>query len=486
MPLNLNVLPSPWLVPGVYVGVDASGATQGTPDARRPALLLGLRRTTGTVAAAVLKPITGATQGATYFGRGSQLAAMCSAFVAANPYAELYALALDEDAAGAKATATITITGSATADGTLSFVWGGRRRKVGVKTGDAFGTIAAAIKAADDLDPDSQTTSTVALGVVTVSARHKGAYGNDLAVEPNYYVGDKTPAGITVTVTAFTGGTTNPDVTDAIAAMGGDAPYYTIVPGWTDDANMDVLEDELESRWDPIRQIPGHAIATLRATHTDSQTYGNARNMQFSTVLAPGLTPTPPWAFAAAVAAVEVAETDPARPRQNLKIPGVLPPLEANRFNITERNLLLMDGMSTVKVEAGEVYIERLVTTYQTNPGGEEDPSYKDIEVMRSIAHFRAGWRSRILRKYPNAKLGNDGERFAPGQVVVTPKLLRGEALAYFDEQNLLALVEDRKQFAAQLIVERDQDNPNSMNVFMPPNFVNQLRTVATLVAFKV
>ena len=486
MPLNLGVLPSPWLVPGVYVGVDGSGAVQGTPAARRPVLLLGMRRTTGEVAPAVLKPITGPTQGATYFGRGSQLAAMCARFVAANPYAEVFALALNENGAGASATSAVTITGTATEDATLSFVWCGRRRKVGVTKGQAFGVIAAAIKAADDLDTDSESSSTVALGVVTATARHKGLCGNDLSIFHNYFVGDRTPAGITVTVTAFAGGTANPDITTAIAALGGDAPYYTIVPGWTDSANVAVLETELTARWGPIRQLPGHAIAVFRATHTDSQTYGNARNSPFVTVLAPGETATSPWADAAALAAVEVAETDPARPRQNIKIPGMLPPLEVKRFNIGERNLLLMDGMATCKIEVGEVYIERLVTTYQTNGGGAEDPSYKDIEIMRCIAHYRAGWRSRILRKYPNAKLGNDGENFAPGQVVVTPKLIRGEALAFFDEQNLLAVVEDRKQFAAQLIVERDVNDPNSMNVFLPPNFVNQLRTMATLVAFKI
>lgn len=486
MPLNLNVLPVNWQVPGVYVGIDGSGAVQGTSTARAIVLLLGLRLAAGTVAEKVIKPITGPGQGDIYFGRGSQLAAMCRAFNQANPYAEVYALALNEDAAGVKATATVTIVGTATAAGTLVFVWGGRTRKVAVAVGDTPTVIAASIAAADTADLDSPTTSASAAGVVTATAKHKGAYANSLSIFLNYYTGDETPAGITsVTITAFTGGTTDPDVTGAVAALGGDTPYTTIVMPWTSDANMDILEAEMVSRWGPLRALSGHIIAAFRGTYGASQTYGAARNSQFSSVLATSLSPTPPWVWAASLAAIEIAETDPARPRQNVKIPGVLAPLESARFTMAERNLLLMDGMATYQVQVGDSYIERLVTTYQVNAQGDEDPSYHDIETMRCLAFFRYGFSSRIKRKYPQAKLGNDGEAFAPGQIVMTPKLMRGECLAYFDELNLLAIVENRKQFATQLIVERDGNNPNQMNVILPPDFVNQFRITAALISFK-
>lgn len=484
MPLNLNVIPLNWLVPGAYLSVDNSNAVAGIPPQRRPVLLLGMRRSSGTIAAAVLKPITGPSQGATYFGRGSQLAQMCELYVKANPYSELYAMALDEDAAGAKATATLTVAGTATEDGTLVFVWGGRRRVVAVVKDQAAAAIATAIVAADTADGDSQTTSAAVAAVVTASARHKGLYGNDLAIVQNYYVGDKTPAGVTVTITAFTGGTTDPDITDAIAALGGDALYYTMVSGWNADANMDALEAELETRANAIKAIPGHAMAAFRGDHTASVTYGNARNSQFCTVLATGLSPTPPWVWASVMAAVEVAENDPAVPRQNTKLPGCLPPVGGG-FKIEERQLLLVDGMATYKVVVGEAYIERMVTTYQVNANNIEDPSYKDIEVMRCLAYFRNAIVSRFLLKYPKAKLGNDGEAFAAGQIVMTPKLARGEILAVFDLLNFSAIVEDRKQFAAELVVERDPDNVNALKAFLPPNFVNQFRIFAGLVGYK-
>ena len=379
----------------------------------------------------------------------------------------------------------MTITGPATADGTLSFLWGGRRRKVGVLKGQTATQIAAAIAAADTADLDSQTTSANVAGVVTATARHKGSHGNDLSIFLNYHNGDETPAGVGVTITDFASGATDPDAADAVSALGGDDLYYTIVTGWNADANMDQLEAELELRWGPIKALPGHLFAAFRGDHTDSVTYGNARNSAFSSVLATGLSPTPPWMWASALAAIEVAESDPAIPRQNVKIPGCYAPLSADRFDITERNLLLLDGMATYKVVSDEPYIERLITSYQVNAANQEDPSYKDIETMRCLAFFRQAFVSRIQLKYPKAKLGNDGEAFSPGQVVMTPRLMRGECLALFDLLNQAAIVENRKQFETELKVERDADNPNRLNVFLPPNFVNQFRQTAALVAFK-
>lgn len=486
MPINLNTIPLNFLVPGTYVEIDNSRAVQGTPRQPHVVLLVGTRLAAGSVAQLVVKPITAPSQGEVYFGRGSQLAAMCTAFKSANANTEVYAIALDEDAGGAKAASTVTFTGPATADGTLAFLWGGYRVKVAVTKGDTATAIAAATKAAVDLETQNPTTTAVAAGVLTATCRWKGASGNALTIDLNYYVGEKTPAGVGVTITAFSGGTTDPDIADVIAALGGDTQYHSIVTAYTDDANMDALELELESRWGPMRAIEGHAFAALRAHHTDAVTYGNARNSPFSTVMAMSTTtPDAPWVWASIVCAIESAQQDPARPRQNLKLPGLRPPLEADRFTAQERHLLLRDGMATYRIAGGECYLERLVTTYQVNANNVEDPSYKDIETMRTLSYMRYSARLRFLLRYPNAKLGNDGEKFSPGQVVMTPKLARGEFLALFDEWNAAALAENRAQFAAELMVERDQQNPNQLLAFVPPDLVNQFRTLAAQIAFK-
>lgn len=482
MSLQFNLIPSGWKVPGVYVEVDNSGAVQGTPTLRKPVLLVGTRTSSGTVAAEIVTPITAASQGALYFGAGSMLAMMIEAFKAANANAELYAVALNADAAGTAATNTITVSGPATADGTIHLLVAGKKVSVAVTNGDSNNTIAEAIKVAINAAIGLPVTSARTNAVVTNTCRHKGTCGNSLTVLANYYTGQKLPAGVGLTITDFASGATDPDVADAIAALSGEY-YYSIVTGYNDDGNMDTLEAELETRWGPMVAAPGQAFAALYADYADSQTYGNARNSAFSTVLATSLSPTPPWVCAAILAAVEVAESDPVRPRQNKKLPNMLAPLVANRFKLQERNLLLLDGMATYKIEAGECILERCRTTYQTS-NGTEDPSYFDIETLRTLAYLRYSLATRFKLRYPNAKLADDGTNFGPGQVVVTPKIARGEVLALFNEWERDALVENRKQFSEQLIVERDPNEPTQLNMSLPPNLVNGLRVTAAQIAF--
>lgn len=483
MPIQFNLIPVNWQVPGVYVEVDNSGAVQGTPPLRKPVLLVGTRTTAGTVAEGIVKPITAIGQGVEYFGQGSMLAHMIEAFILTNPNAELYAVALNEDAAGVKATDTITVTGTATEDGTIALLVGGRPVNVAIASGDDQDAIAGKIEDAITADLDLPVTAAVADEVVTVSARHKGVYGNSLSIHHSYYTGQKLPAGVSLAITAFASGATDPDIADAIAAIPGEY-FYTIVTPYTADANMDTLEQELEDRWGPMQAIPGHAIAAFWGTYSASQTYGNARNSAFSTVLATGKSPTPPWICAAILAAVEVAENDPARPRQNRKLPRMLPPVVADRFTMTQRHLLLLDGMATYKIEVGDCILERMATTYQTK-NGIADPSYHDIETMRTLAYLRYSLTARFLLRYPNAKLANDGTNFAPGQVVVTPKVARGEVLALFDEWEAAGLVEGKAQFKAQLLVERNVDNPNQLDMFLPPDLINQLRVTAAQIGYK-
>ena len=46
-------------------------------------------------------------------------------------------------------------------------------------------------------------------------------------------------------------------------------------------------------------------------------------------------------------------------------------------------------------------------------------------------------------------------------------------------------LVEDIRAFKANLLVERDPNDPNRVNVLYPPDLINQLRIFAVLAQFK-
>src|SRR5699024_1218307 len=133
----------------------------------------------------------------------------------------------------------------------------------------------------------------------------------------------------------------------------------------------------------------------------------------------------------------------------------------------------------TTYYEGGKVRIQRAVTLYQKNKFGQADDSYLDSETMHQSAAILRRLESMITSKFPRHKPANDGTRFGPGQAIVTPGTIRGELISEYARMENIGLVENIDVFKEHLIVERDQDNPNRVNVLFPPDYVNQLRIVA-------
>lgn len=232
-------------------------------------------------------------------------------------------------------------------------------------------------------------------------------------------------------------------------------------------------------------QLEGHAFAAARGTHAELTTLGNSRNSRHLTILGIGKSPTAPWLAAAVVGGVDAGEPDPARPRQTLELPGVLPPADADRFMRSERDLLLRDGIATVYVQAGGVLaIERLITTYQTSPLGVADTAYLDVETLRTLAYLRYTVRARIALRFPRHKLADDGTLYGPGQAIVTPSTIRSEMLVLFREWEEAGLVEGFEQFKRELVVQRNASDPNRVDVLLSPDLINQFRVFAGQVQF--
>jgi len=485
MTISFNQIPITIRTPGQYIEFDNTRAVQGLPAIAHKILVIGQRLAAGTVAQHVPTRILSAAQAEEFFGRGSYLATMLAALKAANTYTECWAVAQDDNGAGAFASGTITFTGSPTEAGTLNLYIGGKRVQVAISSGQTATVVATNTAAAINADTSLPVTAASALGVVTLTARHRGENGNYLDVRANYYFGDKTPKGLTLAIVAMSGGTSNPNIAGAIAAIGAEQ-YHTIVMPYTDAANLAALETELSNRFGPLQQKEGHAFAAASGTHSTISTLGDSRNSPHLTIMGAGKSPTPPWVWSAVVGAVDAFEPDPARPRQTLVLPGCLPPTQADRYTRDERNLHLFDGISTFIVDAGgQSLIERLITTYKTNPFGVEDISYLDVETMRTLAYLRYTVRARIALKFPRHKLTNDGTNFGAGQAIVTPKIIRAEMIALFQQWEEAGLAEGIDQFKRDLIVERNGTDPNRVDAIIPPDVINQFRVFAGQVQFR-
>lgn len=484
MPLSFNQIPIDIRTPGQFLEFDTSRAVQGLPAIRHKILVIGQRLAAGAVVANILTRITAAPQAEEAWGRGSMISAMFNALKTANSYTESWGIAADDLVAGVQAAGTITITGPASAAGIINLYIAGKKITAAVAASAAATAVAASINTAINADTTLPVTSAVVGAVVTVTARHKGLTGNFINLRFNYQVGESLPAGIGATIVAMAAGAGNPDLAATIAALG-DNQFHTIIMPFTDSANLALLEAECARRDGPLVMMEGQAFAAVAGSHGDASTLGDSRNSPFLTIMGVQKSPMAPWIVAAVTGAVDAYEPDPARPRQTLVLAGILAPADADRYTMSERNIHLYDGISTYTVDAGgNCLIERLITTYKTNPQGVADTSMLDIETMRTRAYLRYSVRARIALKYPRHKLASDGTQFAPGQAVVTPKIIRAELIALFQDWELAGLAENRVQFIADLIVERDAD-PNRLNALIPPDCVNQFRIFAAQIQYR-
>jgi phage tail sheath gpL-like len=484
--ISFNAVPGSIRVPGTYVEIDNSAAVRGLSIWPAREVLLGQRRSTGAILAGVPTRIVDAQSARNAFGRGSLLASMFEAWFRANPPTEVWGLALDDEPGGAFATSTITVTGTASAGGEIALYIGGRRVPVPVPAGSLQNAIAILIRNAILANLDLPVTASSNTNITTITAHHRGEVGNSIDIRHSFASGEALPAGVTLAITPMSGGTTSPNAVAALDALG-ETWFTDIVTPWTDATNIAALEARLAGNFGPLAMRDTHGWAALNGTFSALTTFGAGRNSPHLTVMGSRAMPTPPYELAATLAAVAIPALaiDPARPVQTLQLPGVVAPRLADRLTWTERDQLLRAGIATQRAnEAGQVFIERAITTYQLAPTGAADPSYLDVETLKTLAFLRYDLRQLIALRFPRHKLANDGTKFARGQDVVTPGTIRAEIIGRFAQWEAVGLVEGSEQFKRDLVVVRNASDPNRVDALLPPDLVNQFRVLAAQIEF--
>lgn len=491
MTISFNTIPADIRTPGQYIEFDASRAVSGLPPIDNRVLLVGQMFAAGSADEATIHPIVEAGQAVALFGRGSMLARMAAAYKASDRYSTVHAIGLDDAAGSTAASGTITVTGPATAAGTIALMVAGVRLAVGVAKAAAAITVAASIAAAVNAAADLPVTAAVGANpnehVVTLTARNKGAAGNDIDLRHSHYAGEALPAGIGLAIVAMANGATNPDIDDIWGVIG-DEPYRTIVVGHIDAAIAATIKAELDDRWGAERMLESVAYAAKPGSQGTLAAFGAGLNSELLTVMGSGESPSWPPEVAAiyAAAAGYHSALDPARPLHTLVLKGMVAPSIEERFTRAQREALLRDGIATFTADqAGTCRIERSITTYQTDGFNLPDVAWLDLETVTTTGYLRASLRARIAQKFPRHKLASDGTQFGAGQAIVTPAIIRAELIALAREWEEAGLVENLDQFKADLLVERDEADPNRVNALLPPDLVNQFRSFAAAVQFR-
>lgn len=488
--VSFTNLPANNRVPLFYAEIDNSQASYFARSNR--ALIIAPKLAAGTAAANVPVLCNNVGQAIQYGGRGSILARMVEFYRKNDDFGEVWVLPVADPGAGTQATKIITVAGPATAAGVIALYVAGQRLQIGVEAGDTAADIASAIAAAIQAAPDLPYSAAAVDEVCTLTAKHRGLVGNDLDVRHSHLGpsgGESLPAGVGLVIAAGVVAAGAPDLAAAVAAMGDEEFDYIVVP-WTDTASLDALKAEMNDvtgRWSPLRMVYGHVFAAKVATHSALVTLGAGRNDPHASILGMADTPSPSYEIAAAFAArsARSLNNDPARPLQTLALVGIMAPPVDSRFTIQERNVLYFGGIAGTVVTGGEVRIDRGITSYRVNAYDQPDPSYLNITTVANIAYVVRFLRQRITQKYGRHKVANDGTPFGAGQAIVTPNIVRGELIAAYGDLMETGLVENIESFKANLIVERNANDPSRLDVLFAPDLVNELNIVALLVQFR-
>jgi phage tail sheath gpL-like len=375
---------------------------------------------------------------------------------------------LVDDSAGVAAAGDITPTGTATKAGTFRVrVSGVRSAQFTVAVGDAPAAVIA--KTVSAMSGVLEMPAVAANGTtkVSVTAKWKGASGNDLFIE----VIGPSDTGVTFAVTQPNGGAANPDVQPALDNVGN--VWETMVLNCLNIGDTDALDAYQtfgDGRWGALVRKP---LVVFTGTAAQSPATATALGDSRKTDKVNVQMPNPgsvnlPFVSAAGQLAriVKVANNNPARDYGRQVANYILPGADGLQWTYPQRDEAVKGGCSTVEVRDGEVNISDVVTMY--HPTGEEPPAYRfvcDIVKLQNIIF-------NVDLQFNNAEW--DGAPLIPDdQPTVNPeakkpKNARAVLGALADNLGLNALISDPAYTKANTQSEIDSQNPKRLNTVFP------------------
>lgn len=486
-------------VPGTNIEIDPQG---GTGQQLFSVLIIGQITGSGLATPNVPLQCAGVGDPNIQCGVGSMLAMMVNRYIQQDTFGPVWYLPLADDSGASFATLTWTYTGTATAAGTHSLMVAGINVPVAVTVGMTATQLATAVVAAITANPNLPVSATSSAGAVTATAKNKGLTAADVDVRVNYAGtagGQSSPAGITYsgisnqTGTQLSGGGTNPSTALATALANlGTRKFNIIVQPYNDATSRTTFQSYMNAtagRWAWNQMLYGAGIGCYRGTYSALTTFGTARNDPAMSTMGMNDAPEPTFVWAADIAgnvAISV-RANPAQPLHDVPLGVLPPPLQSDIFAYGSDNQLLFDGVSTFKVEqGGQVYIQQLITEYQTNSQGAPDTSY-----LYANTRFQLDYVATDLLNFVNTTfiatrkiLVSDATKVSVtvGSPIVTPSIVKAAIIARYLYLQSLGIVQNADTFIAGLVVQ--QVATGVLGVSWPGDLAEQLNNIAIQIAF--
>jgi phage tail sheath gpL-like len=389
------------------------------------------------------------------FGENSMLAAMLRSARALNQVTEFDAIPLADDGGASPALGTVLFTGPASDNGTITVNIGSSVNHsyiLNITDTETATAIGAALTAAITADLTCPVTAVNTTGSVALTAVNYGLEGNTISIE----ILGSVP-GVGVTLTAMTGGATNPDLTTLFDVIT-NTRYQTIV--FPNTYSSTVLIDYLDGLFNVDNAImDGVGIQSDTDTYSNilstvtalnSQSYvllannsivGNALysgssllelgyviSSEFAALRSLRLTA---GANISGIVTASVSSADtiggPAiaslpyfnTPFANLPLIG-----NGNEFSQVEIDSLNSEGASILSnnLSLTSIIAGNIVTTYKFDSASNPDVSFKYLEYVDTISNIREYYFNNLKARFSQCRL-TTGD-LQPGRTMANQQLI--------------------------------------------------------------
>jgi phage tail sheath gpL-like len=453
-----------------------------------PVIMYGHKTDAGSMANNVKVSCASRSQARALAGKGSMLEQMVTVFRKNAPTHPLYIVSIAPS--GTAETRTITV-------GTVPAGGGNRDRHHLAHdrdhpgaAGDSADTVAAAIDAAINAYDNAQSghalpyTSTVATNVVTMTARHLGAYAAEIGVSVPVLDGSNALTGV-LTIAEGVAGAGTPDTATANAAIEED-DWSFLISAFGDATNVgkyDTLLSEVSGRWSYANQRFGIAYYPKRDSQANLISYGEGKDT-WKLCAVPTFTSgghaEPGYLWVAAMIGRVApwlaggATGDVNRNQTGLVVEGLTAPSAGAYWpDLATRNAFLVAGMSSWSVNGnGRVAVDKIITHARTT-SGVPDTTFRDIQKPHALMYSLRYILAQLAFEHSNKVIADDN----PGGVgsISTPKDIEATCYHAYVDLELRGVLENSATALRDMTVTRNADNPNRVDAEIPMDFTNPL-----------
>lgn len=406
----------------------------------------------------------------TLFGKRSELAGMYRAFRAINTKTQVDAISLDDAGAGVAATGVVAFAVTTAEAGSLTIAVGSRKQHsytLDIVATDTATTIGDKLVTAVTADTEAPFTAVNVTGTVTFTHSQKGTIGNDILLDVQGYVG-----GVTVTLTAFASGATNPTVTGLYSVIGENRYQNIVAPDYAQTETLALLD----ARWDIDNKVLNgimiysktDTLANLKSllTSINSQNlvvFGNklgtasdfkgSETGEFNYVIASSFGAVRSLRFTEGANLSDIVSGNveildrtggislASLPYFNTPLSNISPILASKGFTGTEIDELRDTGISVIGNNRADngILVGEIVTSYKTDTLGNPDTSFKFL-------NFRDTYDVATEYQFNNLKNDYDQSRLTLGDLVngltsSNEDKVRGSMIEYFKNLGALGIV---------------------------------------------